>query len=161
MAREMNSTLQNVFGWVIVLPFVVVFLVFFSPVLLYFLLIHGPVSTFKKYKFLKRNAGKRILCVSAGRKFQTWRADHWEEILVLGIDDVVVFDSKIADNQYDNFEWDRMIARDAGFPVLITINGTVITQQSLKIEFLSFFKKEIDWMQLQEFIRRKVDGNKK
>lgn len=159
MDRQENSSLHSVFGWVIVFPIALAILILFSPVLLYFLIIHGPVSAFKKYRFLKRNAGKRILCVSTGRKYQVWWTDYREEILALGIDDVVVFDSNRSDNQYDNFTWDAMILRDAGFPVLIHINDKVITQHSLKVEFLSFFKKEVDWKQLQEYIKRKVDGN--
>src|SRR5688572_8714385 len=117
MVREENGSLQNVFECVVAVSFLLVFVVLFSPVLLYFLIIHVPVSAFKKYRFLKRNADKRILCVSTGRKFQTWWADYRKEVLELGIDDVVVFDSKTGDNEYDNFKWDKMISRDAGFPV--------------------------------------------
>ena len=137
-----------------------VLVILFSPVLLCFLIVQGPLSSFKKYRFLKRNKDKRILCISTGRKFQVWRAHYQKEILALGIDDVVVFDSNKSNNQYDDFGWDKMILRDTGFPVLITINGKVTTQQSLKVEFVSFFKKEIDWMQLQECIKRKVNGDK-
>jgi len=76
----------------------------------------------------------------------------------LGIDDIVLFDATKPNNQYDGFEWDTMISRSHGFPVLVRIESKNILQQSLKEEFRWYFKKEIDFVQLKGCIKRKADG---
>jgi hypothetical protein len=77
---------------------------------------------------------------------------------LLGIHEVVVFDPTKPNNHYDGFEWDGMISRNLGFPILLNFTEEQISQHSLKNEFTAFFKKEIDWIQLKGCIKRRVDG---
>jgi hypothetical protein len=153
MSEQKNTLLGNLVGGIIVVPIILVLFVISFPFILYLLIIKVPILA-----FLKRNIGKKILCISPGRKFQVFYSNYHKEILSLGIDDIVVFDATKPDNQYDGFKWDAMVSRSAGFPLLVSINDKVITQQSLKCEFMSYFKKEIDWIQLRGCIKRKVDG---
>jgi hypothetical protein len=123
-------------------------------------IIKVPVLAYHKNAFFKRNAGKKILCISPGRKFQIFYSQYRQEILSLGIDDIVLFDATKPNNQYDSFEWDTMISRSHGFPVLVRTDSGKISQQSLKEEFRWYFKKEIDIIQLKGCIKRKVDGKR-
>jgi len=158
MNAQKTSLTDNIFGWVVGVPIVLALLIIFSPVLLYFFVVRAPIDTFQKNAFLKRNADKKILCVSRGRKFQTLLSRYRDEILGLGVDEIVLFDASSPNNRYDGFEWNSMISRVSGFPVLVTINGKALSQESLKVEFMSYFKKEIDWVELKRCIKRKVDG---
>lgn len=136
MREHKNSLLDNVLGWIIGIPIILALLIVFSPVILYFLIVKAPILSFQKKAFLKRNAGKQILCISPGRKFQVFHSTYRNEILSLGIDDIIVFDATKPNNQYDGFDWDAMISRGAGFPLLVSMEGKAISQQSLKKEFM-------------------------
>ena len=97
---------------------------------------------------------------STGRKFRQFESAYRGEILSLGIDEIVVFDASRPNNQYDGFDWDRMISRRSGFPLLVSIDRRSLSQQSLKNEFIAFFRKEIDWTYLKAYIKTKVDEKK-
>jgi len=155
MSEQKNSPLDTVFGWVIGMPIVLALLIVFSPLILYFLGVKAPMVAVRKKSFLRRNAGKQILCISPGRKFQVFYSTYRSEILSLGIDDVTLFDATKPNNEYDGFEWDTMISR-VGFPLLVTIEAKGVSQQSLKEEFRWFFRKEIDFIQLKGCIKGKV-----
>jgi hypothetical protein len=158
MREQKNSFLDEALGWIIGVPIVAALLILFSPLLLFFFFVKGPILIFKKNSFLKRHEGKQILCTSPGRKLHVFHSAYRSDILSLGIDDIVVFDATKPNNKYDGFEWDPLIFRGPGFPLLISISGGKIFQQSLKSEFSGYFKKEIDWVQLKGCIKRKVDG---
>lgn len=154
MNERKNSPLDIVLAIIVGIPILLVLLIIFSPFILYFLVIKTPILAFQEKAFLKRNAGKRILCTSTGRKFREFQSVYRGEILSLGIDEIVVFDANRPNNQYD---WDRMISRRPGFPLLVSIDRRSLSQQSLKNEFITFFKKEVDWTYLKAYIETKLN----
>ena len=78
-----------------------------------------------------------------------------------GIDNVVEFDCEKSTNRFDDFEWDQLISRDAGFPLLVKFRKDAINQRSLKNDFNAFFKNEIDWVQLKGTIKKIAKSNDK
>lgn len=158
MEKKETNLLDTIVGLIIGIPLALIFVVLCSPFILYMSIVKGPILSFKRRKFLRRNSGKVLLCVSPGGKYKTFQSIYHDEIKSLGVYEIVVFDPTKASNQYDGFDWDTMISRNIGFPILLNFNAEQIVQQSLKSEFLAYFKKEIDWIQLKGCIKIKIDG---
>jgi hypothetical protein len=123
--------------------------------LLYVLLIRAPIDSRNRKKFLLRNNGKIILCITDAAKYDpltpTLRIALVDNHV---IHDIVIFDGTISNNKYDGFDWDTMISRESGFPFLVEICANKLRQHNLKSEFDAFFKKEIDSTQLLGVIKR-------
>lgn len=158
MKKSETNLLDTVVGVIIGIPIALIILILASPIIAYLAIVKGPVLAFKRRKFLKRNAGKIVLCTSPGGKYKRFREAHIGELVSMGIHDVVVFDPTRPNNYYDGFEWDGLISRNLGFPIIVKFTSEKIIQQSLKNEFISFFKKEMHLIQLKECIERTVDG---
>lgn len=141
------------------IPIALILLVIASPFILYFLLIKAPIDSAKKRKFLRRNEGKTILCVTTSPKYDVFKDKFLNELTGIGIQDVVPFNCEIPNNMYDNYEWDGMIARGNGFPVLVTIRRKSIEQTSMKEDFHAFFKRKIDATKLIGSIKWKMKQN--
>ncbi len=158
MKKGERNLLDTIVSVVIGIPISVVVLVLLSPYILYMSVVKGPIHTFKQRRFLDRNAGKIVLCTSPGGKYKLFREAHIEELVSIGIHDVIVFDPTRPNNYYDGFEWDGLISRNLGFPILIKFTSEKIIQQSMKNEFITFFKKDMDLIQLKGCIKRTIDG---
>lgn len=158
MKKGETNLLDIIIGVIIGIPIALIILILASPFILYMSVVKGPIHSFKRRKFLKRNSGKVVLCISPGRKYKLFREAHNDELVAMGIHDIIVFDPTRPNNYYDGFEWDGMISRNLGFPILLTFTEKHVIQSSLKNEFIAFFKKEIDLIQLKGCIKRTVDG---
>lgn len=158
MAKKATNILDTIVGLIIGIPIALLLVIVCSPVILYLSVVKGPIFSFKRRKFLKRNSGKILLCISPGAKYKELQSAYNDEIKSLGVYEIVVFDPTKPNNQYDGFDWDTMISRNLGFPILVNFNTEQIIQESLKSEFRSYFKKEIDWIELKSCIKGKVDG---
>ncbi|HEY8935122.1 MAG TPA: hypothetical protein VIM65_07875 [Cyclobacteriaceae bacterium] len=158
MKKNETSLLDTIVGMTIGIPIALIILILASPVILYLSIVKGPILSLKRRKFLKRNSGKIILCISPGGKYKLFQSTYHDELMSIGIHDIVVFDPTKPNNHYDHFKWDGMISRSLGFPILLKFTEDQVTQQSLKNEFIAFFKKEIDLIQLKGCIKRIVDG---
>lgn len=154
--KQSSNTFDTIIGLVIGIPILVVVLVLSSPWLLYFFLIKEPLENSKRKKFLKRNEGKTLICVTTSVKYNSFKENFINELKEIGIDEVVVFNGEIPNNNYDNYDWDRLIKREKGFPLLLQIQNKVIEQTPLKTDFQAFFKKEIDLTQLLGSIKWKI-----
>ncbi|HRG07250.1 MAG TPA: hypothetical protein PLJ08_01630, partial [Cyclobacteriaceae bacterium] len=147
MAEEKKSwsdKIQNVFGIVIASPLLLILLVLVIPFILYFVLIKGPIDLRKKKQFLSRNKGKVILCVTTSGKYNNFKTKFANELSTIGVNDTVAFNGEIPNNMYDNYDWDQLIKRENGFPLLLHVRNKEIIQIPLKTDFQAFFKKEID-----------------
>ena len=149
MAQERNNPIEVLIIVFIGIPILLALFVVVSPFLLFMVADSFLISQERK-RFIKRNSGKKVLCVSPGRKYQQLCKQRRAELLVMGIDDIVVFDSGKRNNRYDNFEWDQMIAREKGFPVLVEFRRRSIMQLSFKNEFRAFMQREVNWRELRE-----------
>jgi hypothetical protein len=164
MSEEKKSwwdKVENALGIIIVSPLLLLLLVLAIPFILYFVLVRGPIDSYKKKQFLARNNGKVILCVTTSRKYQNFKTILIDQLFEIGVNDVVVFNNQIPNNIYDNFDWDHLITRGKGFPLLLQIHKTQINQFALKPDFQSFFKKEIDLTQLLSSIKEKMTHTEK
>jgi hypothetical protein len=158
--RDTNifSTLLSI---IIIVPIGIAAFVLISPWIFYQVAIKAPIDLWRKRKFLKRNNGKVILCITTSARYRNWLASYADDLRQLGINEVVVFNSEITTNQYDNYEWDSLIGRSNGFPILLQFHLKGIDQIPLKVAFQSFFKNEIDGTQLLEFIKSRMHSTLK
>ncbi|MBT1689304.1 hypothetical protein [Dawidia soli] len=159
---DSRDSAVNLFMAVPMFLIMLILLAMLPLILLYFcmgIVIKELIYRFRKNRFFRRNAGKRILCVTHGQRYRVFQARYGNQLLLLGIDEIVVFDVSKNDNRYDGFVWNNMIASRDGFPLLVTLQGKTMVQQTLRHEVFAFLNKEIDWLQLEECIKRRVDGN--
>lgn len=154
--KTKSNILDNVVGLIIGIPIAVVVFTLSLPWILYHILVKAPLDNSKKRKFLKRNEGKMLLCVTTSMKYNSFKSDFINELKGIGINDVAVFNGEIPNNKYDNYDWDQLIKRERGFPILLQIHREGISQTSLKADFQAFFKKEIDSTQLLGSIKWKM-----
>lgn len=164
MSEEKKSwwdKLQNTLSIVVLSPLLLVLLILAIPFILYFVLVRGPIDSYKKKQFLIRNKGKVILCVTTSSKYQNFKTVFFNQLFDIGINDVVVFNCQIPNNTYDSFDWDHLITRAKGFPLLLQIHQTQINQFALKTDFQAFFKKQIDLTQLLDSIKGKITHTEK
>lgn len=144
MANKISNLYDNVIGIIVGIPIVLIIMVLILPGLVYYLGFKLPYDSFKKRQFLKRNYGKIILCITNSTKYNALKKYNESKLHEIGIDDIVEFDGAKPNNTYDNYEWDILISRAKGFPILIFFAGKKLIQLPMKSDFRSFFKKEID-----------------
>ncbi|MEO0553411.1 MAG: hypothetical protein AAF149_09450 [Bacteroidota bacterium] len=144
MAKKASNIFDNVTGLIVGIPIILIVMVLIVPGIIYYLGFKLPYDSFKKRQFLKRNYGKIILCITNSTKYNALKKYYESKLHEIGIDDIVEFDGVKPNNIYDNYEWDILICRAKGFPILIFFAGKELIQLPMKSDFCSFFKKEID-----------------
>lgn len=146
--EKSKSVLNNVFGWVIGIPLVLIVLILTSPWTLYMVLIQAPLDKRRLNKFMKDHEGSVVLCITNSPKYKFIDGDFRETLNAKGVHRVVMFDGTIGDNKLDDFNWDRLINRYTGFPQLVVFEKGKVNGIPLKDDFSAFFRKEIDKAQL-------------
>ncbi|MEO0554621.1 MAG: hypothetical protein AAF149_15560 [Bacteroidota bacterium] len=144
MAKKITNILDNAIGLMVGILIILVGAILFLPGIIYLIGFKLPYDSLKKRQFLKRNYGKIILCITTSYKYDHLTRYHKDKFNEIGIDHIVEFDGAKPNNVYDGYDWDILINRVKGFPILIFFAHNELIQLPMKSDFRSFFKREID-----------------
>ena len=136
------------------IPLLIVGVVLISPVLLYLIFIDGPRRLWAEQRFIRQHQGHVVLCIGTSNRYRFINESFLAALQSKGVQRVVVFDSTRADNTFDRFNWNNLINRSLGFPQLVVFQDGKMESVSLKENFISFFKKEIDKRNCSVRLRR-------